>query len=117
MPKDEFDFDDPMELSGVAFRTEEDTSEAMTECFAEEFLRMGYNGRQVLALFKDTNYVGPNMVLQNRGEPFVREVIRRVFAQWGRLCEWDTPAASPTPHPAETPPTSDHSHELRFTQP
>ena len=51
MPKDECDFDDPLELNGVALLTEEDTSGAMAECFVEEFLRLGYNPGQVLALF------------------------------------------------------------------
>lgn len=84
MPKDEFDFEDPLELNGVAFLTEEDTSVEMTECFAEEFMRMGYNPKQVLALFRNPNYSGPNMVLQNKGEPFVREIISGIFARWGR---------------------------------
>jgi hypothetical protein len=38
MPKDEIDPEDPMELRG-GFATREDTSELMTECFIEEFLR------------------------------------------------------------------------------
>ena len=88
MPKDEFDFDDPLELNGVAFLTEEDTSAEMTECFAEEFLRMGYNHKQVLALFRNPHYVGPNMVLQNKGEQFVRDIIGETFARWGRPFAW-----------------------------
>jgi len=88
MPKDEFDFDDPMELSGVGFLTEEDTTDAMCECFIEEFMRMGYNHKQVLALFRNPYYLGMNMVLQNRGEPFVRDRIGEVFARWGKKVEW-----------------------------
>ncbi len=84
MPKDEFDFEDPLELNGVAFLTEEDTSAEMAECFAEEFMRMGYNHKQVLALFRNPHYTGPNMVLANKGEPFVREIIAETFARWGR---------------------------------
>lgn len=84
MPKDEFDFDDPMELSGVALVTEEDTTDAMCECFIEEFMRMGYNHKQILALFRNPHYLGMNLVLQNRGEQFVREAIADVFARWGR---------------------------------
>ncbi|RME93118.1 MAG: hypothetical protein D6766_08765 [Verrucomicrobia bacterium] len=84
MPKNEFDFDDPMELNGMAFVTTEDTTEAMAECFIEEYLRLGYTAEQVLALFRDPFYLGVHMVLQNRGEPFVRETINRVFAMWGR---------------------------------
>jgi hypothetical protein len=88
MPKDEFDFEDPMELSGVTLPTEEDTSEAMCECFIEEFMHMGYDPQQLLALFRNPNYLGPNLVLQNRGEPFVRDRIAEVFRMWGRPVTW-----------------------------
>ena len=92
MPKDEFDFDDPMELSGVGLMTTEDTTDAMAECFIEEFMRLGYNHKQVLALFRNPHYLGMNMVLQNRGEPFVRDKITEIFSRWGRPVAW--PATS-----------------------
>ena len=85
MPKDEFDFEDPLELNGVGFLTEEDTTDAMCECFIEEFMRMGYNAKQILALFRNPHYLGMNMVLEKKGEEFVRDSIGRVFAQWGKL--------------------------------
>ena len=88
MPKDEFDFEDPLELNGVAFLTAEDTQAEMTECFTEEFLRLGYNHLQVLALFRNPHYVGPHMVLANRGETFVRDIIAETFARWGRPVQW-----------------------------
>jgi hypothetical protein len=94
MPKDEFDFDDPLELNGVALHTDEDTSRDMAECFVEEFLRMGYNHKQLLALFRNPHYLGMHMVLQNKGEPFVKEVIRDVFARWGKKIEWPTAGSS-----------------------
>jgi hypothetical protein len=84
MPKDEFDFEDPLELNGVALVTEEDTTEAMCECFIEEFMRMGYGHKQILALFRNPHYLGMNMVLEKRGEAFVRERVAEVFARWGR---------------------------------
>lgn len=84
MPKDEVDPEDPMELSGMALLTEEDTSEDMTECFVEEFMRMGHSPAQVLQLFRSEFYVSANMVLQNRGEQFVREKIVEIFSRWGR---------------------------------
>lgn len=92
MPKNEFDFEDPLELNGVAFLTSEDTTNAMAECFVEEFLRMGYNPAQVLSLFRNPHYVGPNLALGKRGEPFVRELIVDIFARWGRRVLWDEPA-------------------------
>jgi hypothetical protein len=92
MPKDEFDFDDPMELNGIGLVCGEDTTEAMTECFIEEFMRLGYNDKQILALFRNPHYIGMNMALQNRGEQFVREKITEVFARWGRA---RSPSAPP----------------------
>ena len=61
MPKDEFDFEDPFELNGMAFLTHEDTTDDMAECFIEEFMRMGYGSKQIFALFKNPHYLGPNM--------------------------------------------------------
>ena len=95
MPKDEFDLEDPLELNGVTLYTDEDTSRDMAECFVEEFLRLGYNHKQLLALFRNPHYLGMNMVLQNKGEPFVKEVIGEVFARWGKKVEW--PSASSRP--------------------
>jgi hypothetical protein len=103
MPKDEFDFDDPMELNGVGLVSAEDTTEAMTECFVEEFMRLGHNHKQILAMFRNPHYIGVNMALQNRGEPFVRDKISEVFARWGKAVTWVcstenplTPALSPS---------------------
>jgi hypothetical protein len=84
MPKDEFDFDDPLELNGVALLTEQDTTDAMCECFIEEFMRMGYNPKQILALFRNPHYLGMNLVLEKRGEQFIRNSITTVFSRWGR---------------------------------
>lgn len=84
MPKDEFDIEDPLELNGVAFMTEEDTSTAMAECFVEEFMLMGSTRDQILGMFRNPHYIGMNMVLQNKGERFVREIIGKTFAAWGR---------------------------------
>src|SRR5215467_1854593 len=88
MPKDEFDFEDPFELNGMAMMTHEDTTDDMAECFIEEFMRLGYNHKQVLGLFRNSFYIGPNMVLEKRGEPFVRELIAEVFTRWGKPAKW-----------------------------
>src|SRR3989304_5788378 len=96
MPKDEFDFDDPMELNGVGLGCAEDTTAAMTECFVEEFMRLGYDHRQILALFRNPHYIGMNLALQNRGEPFVRDVIGEVFVRRGRIATWPAAGGVPT---------------------
>lgn len=84
MPKDEFDFDDPMELNGVALACEQDTTGEMADCFIEEFMRLGYNAKQILALFRNPHYVGMHLVVRLRGEAFVCERIAEIFARWGR---------------------------------
>jgi len=115
MPKHEFDPEDPMELVGVGLFTDEDTTDPMTECFIEEFMRMGYNHKQLLALFRNPHYTGMNMVLQNRGEEYVRARISEVFAKWGPRFVWPAHSPSCTPDtrrietaeaekPSETPP-------------
>ena len=100
MPKDEFDFEDPFELNGMALLSHEDTTDDMAECFAEEFMRMGYNHKQVLALFRNPQYLGPHMAFEKRGEPFIRDLIADVFARWGKVVTWPenplTPALSPS---------------------
>ena len=109
MPKDEFDFEDPFELNGMAFLTQEDTSEAMAECFVEEFQRMGYGHKQILALFRNRQYLGPNLVYQQRGEPFVCDLIAEAFARRGKLVTWGSPdheLAPPVVTPAATPETA-----------
>jgi hypothetical protein len=94
MPKDEFDPEDPLELNGAVFLTPEDTTNAMCECFIEEFLRMGYGPQQILALFRDPQYLGMNMVMQNRGMQFVRHSITEAFARWGRTVTWPEDGSS-----------------------
>lgn len=85
MPKDEFDFEDPFELNGMAFLSHEDTTQEMAECFIEEFMRMGYTHQHVLGLFRNPHYLGPHMAFTKHGEPFISNLIADVFARWGRV--------------------------------
>jgi hypothetical protein len=98
MPKDEFDWEDPLALTGVALPTSEDTTDVMAECFVEEFMRMGYPADRILALFRRPDYFGPRRVLDQRGEAFVRGVIAETFARWGRqMCWSDSTVGTPNP--------------------
>lgn len=116
MPKDEFDFEDPFALNGVALPTAEDTTELMTETFIEEFLRMGHSPDAILDVFRNPQYLGPHLALRQRGEPFVRDRISEMAALWGRPSTAGSPTAvgedlpSPatalaTPERATRPPT------------
>ena len=88
MPKDEFDFEDPFELNGMVVQSCEDTTRDMAETFVEEFMRMGYGHKQVLALFRNPHYLGPNLALKKHGEPFIRDLITEIYARWGRVAAW-----------------------------
>jgi len=103
MPKDEFDFEDPFELNGMAFLSHEDTTDDMAECFTEEFMRMGYGHKQVLALFRNPQYLGPHMAFEKRGEPFIRDLIADVFARWGKVVTWPAMETGSTPVPRVEP--------------
>lgn len=103
MPKDEIDPEDPMELCGVALTTDEDTSDVMTECFIEEFLRLGFPATRILGLFRNPHYVGPNLVFQQRGEAFVRDRITEVFGWWKQPVTWLPPNPDPDPDPHAHP--------------
>ncbi len=104
MPKDEFDFEDPLELTGHALITEEDTTPAMAECFVEEFMRIGYSPDRILALFRNPHYIGMDMVRQKHGEQFVRDCILQTFARWGRPFSWQDLEQKPA---APEPPRGD----------
>ena len=88
MPKDEFDFEDPFELNGMVVQSRDDTTREMAETFVEEFMRMSYSHKQILALFRNPHYLGPNLALQKHGEPAVRDLITEVFARWGKVVTW-----------------------------
>ena len=103
MTKDDCDFEDPFELNGMAFMTHEDTTNDMAETFIDEFMRLGYNPQQLLALFRNSHYLGPNMAFEKRGEPFIRELIADVFARWGKVVTWPDSAGG---RPQETQPLS-----------
>ena len=75
-------------LSSARAKAAEDTTNDMAECFIEELMRMGYNHKQVLALFRNPHYLGPHMAFEKRGEPFIRDLITEVFARWGKAVTW-----------------------------
>jgi hypothetical protein len=116
MPKDEFDFEDPLELNGMAFLTHEDTTAEMAECFIEEFIRMGYGHKQLLALFHNPRYLGPHMAYQQRGEPFIRDLIAEVFARRGRAVDWADAGGAPQEQVQAEAPAAAGSTETETNQ-
>lgn len=83
MPKDESDPDDPMGLIGVVVPASPGALDEMALVFAEEFLRMGYSPEEVLGIFRNPFYRGPNQVYTLRGEEGVCKIIEEASRKWG----------------------------------
>ncbi len=82
MPMRETDPQDPMELVGVQLPVaDEKALDAMAECFAEEFIRLGHSEEEVLALFESPFYAGPHRAYCKLGETRIREMI----THYGRI--------------------------------
>ncbi len=82
MPKDEFGNQDPMELMGVVLPGDEGTLDAMAECFIDEYVRMGWTEQRLMVLFKNPMFLATHRVYLQKGEPYVRELIRRTLNKW-----------------------------------
>ncbi len=78
MPKEQSDPSDPMTLVGVALPASPGALEEMGRVFAEELLRCGFGPRQILEIFGDPHYRGPNQVFRVKGEQAVRAIIAEV---------------------------------------
>lgn len=86
MPHNEPDPVDPMTLHGVMVETEDDTALwDMTDCFIEEYARMGHDEEHILSIFRSRFYTGPHLAYLSFGEPAVRERISRYFDRRGPL--------------------------------
>ena len=79
MPKDEVDPTDPMELVGVELPAASDAElTEMTDCFIEEFARMGWPRAKVLKMFRTPFYAAAHRVWLAKGEGFVQERLERL---------------------------------------
>lgn len=79
MPKDEFDVDDPMEMVGVAIAGNFDE---MADALVDEFILMHFDEEALWALFKNPFYRSTHAILLEKGEDYVRVLIKRGFARW-----------------------------------
>ncbi len=85
MPYDDPDPQDPMMLMGVSVPADAATREEMAYSFAEEFARLGYDERQILALFRRPFYAGAHGVYRALGEQRVQAIVRESVGIWGRM--------------------------------
>jgi hypothetical protein len=83
MAYDEFEDDDPLELTGMVLPGEPGQLEAMAECFVEEYVRMGWDERRLMTLFVNPMFLATHRIYRQKGEAYVRELISRTCQKWG----------------------------------
>jgi len=88
MPKDEFEDDDPMELTGMVLPGEPGQLEAMAECFVEEYVRMGWDEPRLMTLFTHPLFMATHRIYRQKGEGYVRDLIRKSVAKWTVRASW-----------------------------
>ena len=75
--------DDPFALEGVGVPDPDGTAlRDMAECFAEEFLRLGFPPGRVLALFESPRYPLAHQAYTRLGAQETRVLIERQAAIW-----------------------------------
>ena len=73
-----------MTLHGVVVETESDAAmRDMAECFAEEYIRSGFDADRVLEMFQTQGYAGPFLAYQTLGEDVIRNIIDELMPLWG----------------------------------
>ena len=83
MPHDEPHVEDPLELS--AFGSPDPDGEStrqMAACFAEEFLRLGYEPGHVLSLFEYPRYALAHRALLTLGFDAIRAIVDEQARIW-----------------------------------
>ena len=83
MAKKEFEPEDPIEMVGIELpgQTEAELCD-MALCFAEEFAREGWDEVRLMAMFKNPLYQGPYLAWKQKGDEFVRSVIKEALLMW-----------------------------------
>lgn len=84
-PNKEFESEDPMQLVGMVIPGEAGQLELMAECIIEEYVRLGWDERRLMTIFRSSMFLATNRIYQIKGEAYVRDLIRRVCAKWGRF--------------------------------
>ena len=83
MMSKEYEEDDPVEMIGVQLPNQsEEHLRDMALCFAEEFVREGWDEKQLLKMFQNPLYQGPHLAWKQKGDDFVKSVINEAIAMW-----------------------------------
>ena len=80
-----FEREDPMELVGMVMPGEEGQLEAMAECIVDEYVRLGFDQRRLMTLFRSPLFLATHRVYRAKGEAYVRQLIEKTLLKWGAL--------------------------------
>ncbi len=83
MPYNKPDPTDPNVLVGVVLPGGEEATREMAYVFAEEFVRMGYDRKHLLGLFKNPFYTAAHDAYAALGEEAVQSIIEECINAWG----------------------------------
>lgn len=92
MPRDESAEEDPLELVGMVMPGEPGQLEAMAECLVEEYVRLGWDGERLMALFATPMFMATHRIYRQKGEDYVRALIQRISAKWRPASTPSSPA-------------------------
>ena len=85
MPYNDPDPTDPNVLVGVVLPADAEAMREMAYAFAEEFVRMGYNQKQLLSVFQNPFYAGAHGAYRTLGEEAILGIVDECLAAWGRV--------------------------------
>jgi hypothetical protein len=78
----EFEDEDPMSLVGMVMPGEPGQLELMAECLVEEYVRLGWDEARLMTLFYNPMFLATHRIYRQKGEPYVRELIRQTCQKW-----------------------------------
>lgn len=84
MPYNKPDQTDPNVLIGVKLPATIETTREMAYVFAEEFVRLGFETKQILNLFKQPFYAGSHKAYRELGSVEIKKIVEECMAIWGR---------------------------------
>jgi len=97
MVNKEFENQDPMQLVGMVMPGEAGQLEAMAECIVEEYVRLGWDEKRLMTIFRSSMFLATNRIYQIKGEAWVRALIRQTLDKWGGFHFATTPASEAPP--------------------
>jgi hypothetical protein len=82
MPQDEFVNEDPMELIGMILPGEPGQLERMAEVVVEEYVRMGWDEKRLMALFTHPMFQATHRIYQLKGQAYVVELLKQMCTKY-----------------------------------